>query len=137
MWNEVNLITIVIRCLLLFVFLFYSSVVFAESPSDEKSRSPINRDVWMFLFKNSIRSLCENPSSPPMCLAKNQDICRKYWSDAYDECDKIFKNQIPSEINRNEISKWSIQLGRCAVANFILLAGADGIDMKKCQENKP
>jgi hypothetical protein len=135
--NKLKRIPSVILCLLLFVFLVYSSVVIAESPSSEKRRGPINRDVWMVFYKNSMRNLCENPSSPPMCLAKTKDICRKYWLDAYDECDKTFKNKIPSEINRDDISKWSIQLGRCAVANFKLLAGADGIDMKRCQEKKP
>lgn len=106
-----NLISIVSRCLLLSIFLVYSSVVFAESTPDQKSGPPINRDVWMLLFKNSMRNLCENPASPPMCLAKTQDICRKHWSDAYNECDKTFKSQIPSEIDRDDISKWSYTAG--------------------------
>jgi hypothetical protein len=135
--DQVNLVPITTRWLLLLSFLVYSGVVFSQSTPDQKNRQPIKRDVWMVLIKNSMTSSCENPVNPPACLAKTQDICRKHLPAAFDQCEKTFKGQMPNEIKPDEIRHWSLQLGRCTVDNFIMLAGANGIDMTKCPTRKP
>jgi hypothetical protein len=123
--------------LLLPGLLVYSGLALPQGTPDQKPRPPIKRDVWLVLIRNSLTNSCENPTAPPACLAKTQDICRKHLPAAFDQCEKTLKGQMPTEIKADETRQWSSQIGKCTVDNFILLAGASGIDMTKCPARKP
>lgn len=125
------------RCLLFLGLLAQGGLVLAQSAPEPQVQQPIRRDVWMMLIKSALANSCDNPILPPACLAKTQDICRKYLPVAFERCERTLSGRMPVEIKPDEARQWSGQLSRCVVNNFVMLAGAGGLDMTKCPTRKP
>ncbi len=130
-------VTALINGFLLALWLLHcSNPAFAQATPAPKERPPMKREALLTLTKSALINSCDNPVSPPACMAKTAEICHTYLPIALDQCATQIGAQMPSEIKTGETRQWSSQLGRCIVNNFLVLAGANNIDMRKCPARK-
>ena len=125
------------QSLLLVLASAYCSVSWSQTPDALAPQPPMKRDVFLVLVKSSMNSACDNPQSPYACMAKNIDVCRAKLPIAVDQCDKKMRTQLPEELKSEERRQWSNLVARCIVDDYILLAGAENIDMTRCSSRKP
>ena len=121
------------RVLVFVTFIFvFTSFAIAEEPGKPVIKHSMERESFLILVKVALSKACKSPESPFLCFSKSKETCQEYLPKAINTCIEKMQVELPEVIEPNKSRQLSNHISNCIVNKYILIAGVENLEIKKC-----